>query len=194
MNRLAKVAASLLAAVTVSGCLVPEKFNASIMVKSDGSYAYKYAGTAVHFMAAAAIKKQGSLTPKDEAGLAHEAEKATKIQGVKKLSYSGNGRYELDIDQDLKAGQQSQVLKLFNYAKGNDGVYTITAAVLKSKDRDELRTLNIKVSGKAEVILPSNAKVISHNATSTPGLLSKAYGWKIGSFDEQPSIRFTLSQ
>lgn len=194
MSRLVNVAASLLAAAVLAGCLVPEKFKASITVKPDGSYAYKYDGTAVHFMAAAALKKQGSLTEKDETGLARDAEKAAQSPGVKKLKYAGKGRYELVIDQDLKEGQQSKVLKLFHYAKGNDGVYAITAAALKPKEREELRTLGIKVNGKAEVILPSNAKVVSHNATSTPGLLSKAYGWKIGSFDEQPSIRFTLSQ
>ena len=70
----------------------------------------------------------------------------------------------------------------------------IAAQKMNDKDRQNLKSLGIKVDGKFEVLLPSNAKVLSNNASSTPGLLSKAYLWKIGGVDDQPSIRFTLGQ
>ncbi len=193
MGRMAKKTMVLLAAVFLGGCLVPEKFNASITVKPDGGYTYRYDGTAVHYMAAAAIRKQGSLSSKDDAGLAREAEKAAGNPGVKKIRYTGNGRYDLTIDQDLKAGQQPQTLKIFTFTQDREGIYTIGAAALKPKERDELRSLDIRTNGRFEVVLPANAKVLSQNASSVPGLLSKSYGWKIGSAEEQPSIRFTLT-
>lgn len=78
-SRLAVVAAS---ALSLTACLVPEKFVASVRFKSDGAYVYKYEGSAVHFMAAAAIKQKGSLAAKDEEGLKRDAEKAAKAPGV----------------------------------------------------------------------------------------------------------------
>lgn len=83
-------------------------------------------------------------------------------------------------------------MKVFSVTQGKDGVFTIAPTNMRPKDRDQLKALNIKINGKADVYLPENAKVINHNASSTPGLFSKAYAWKIGSMDEQPSIRFTL--
>jgi hypothetical protein len=65
---------------------------------------------------------------------------------------------------------------------------------MKPKDRDQLKAVGIKVNGTAEVFLPSNAKVLKHNATGTPGLFSKSYSWKIGGIDDQPAIEFTLAQ
>lgn len=192
MKNIAQKLVSVFALVAVTGCLVPERFSASIKVKPDGSYTYKYDGTAAHVMAVAAMQKQGSLSAKDEAGLKKEAQKAAKSPGVRKISYTGNGRYEVSIDQDLKPGQQASTLKVFSVTQGKDGVFTIAPTNMRPKDRDQLKALNIKINGKADVYLPENAKVINHNASSTPGLFSKAYAWKIGSMGEQPSIRFTL--
>ena len=194
MNRSLKIGAVVIAAAALSGCLIPEKFDASISVKPDGSYTYRYDGTAVHFIAAAALKEKGSLLAKDEAGLKRDAETTAKIPGIKKLEYTGKGRFDVSIQQDMKPGQQVSVLKIFSMIQGKDGVYTITPPAMKAKDIQDLKSMDINVNGKAEVILPSNAKVISHNATGTPGIFSKSYTWKIGSIADQPSIKFTLTQ
>lgn len=193
MNRSSRIGATVLAAVSISGCLLPEKFETSIVVKPDASYTYKYDGTAVHFLAAMAIKEQGKLAPKDEAAIDADAKKSAKSPGVKKLNYTGNGRYDISILEELMPGQKVKTLQIFNFTKAKDGVYSIVPPGMTAKDLDQLKALDIKVSGKAEVMLPSNAKVVSHNATGTPGMFSKTYSWKIGSIAEQPSIRFTLA-
>ncbi len=54
------------ACIALSGCLVPEKFDASLTVKADGSSLYRYDGTAIFGLAAAAIKEKGSLSSKEE--------------------------------------------------------------------------------------------------------------------------------
>ena len=82
MSRIIRLAATAVAALSLTACLVPEKFEASISFKPDGAYTYKYDGTAVHFLAAAAIKEKGRLPEKDEAGLKREAENAAKTPGV----------------------------------------------------------------------------------------------------------------
>jgi hypothetical protein len=194
MIRIVRFATIAAAALSLSACLLPEKFEASVRFKPDGGYIYKYNVTAVHFLAAAAIKEKGSLPAKDEDGLKREAEKASKAPGVQKMTYTGNGRYDVRIEEDVKPGRQVSTLKIFNITRDRDGTFALAVPPMKDKDRDQLRSLGIKVDGKAEVFLPGNAKVLEHNASGTPGLLSKAYSWKIGAVDDKPMIRFTLAQ
>ncbi len=194
MKKIFQFIASLSIAVFLTGCLVPEKFSASVAMKSDGSYTYKYDGIAIHILAAEAIRKQGSLSAKDETALKLEAEKASKDKGVRKIGYLGSGKYDLSIEREMQIGPHSGIMNVISVTKSKDGIITIAPVDLKSNDRNRLKQLNINVNGTAEVRLPSNAKVISHNATGTPGLLSKAYTWKIGAIDQQPNIKFTLSQ
>lgn len=182
------------AVLSLSACLVPEKFEASVRFRPDGSYTYKYDGAAVHFLAAAAIKEKGSLPAKDEEGLKREAEKAAKAPGVQKMVYVGSGRFDVRVEEEVKAGQQVHTLKVFNIRRDKDGTFELAVPAMKDKDREQLRSLGIKVVGTAEVFLPANAKVLQHNATGTPGLLSKSYAWKIGSVEDRPMIRFTLAQ
>ena len=183
---------TLILSAFLTGCLIPEKFTATLVVKPDASYTYKYEGTAVHFLAAAAIKEKGALAAKDEDALKKDAEKSSKGAGVEKLNYLGQGRYEVSLNEAFKAGQQPQTLKVFSFTKDKDGIFTIGQPAMTTKDMTQLKSLGIKISGKAEVILPSNVDVLSHNAKSTPGLFSKSYGWEISAPDHPASLRFKL--
>jgi hypothetical protein len=194
MIRTGRLAITALVALSLSACLLPEKFEASVRFKPDGGYTYKYDGTAVHFLAAAAIKEKGRLPAKDEESLNREAEKAAKAPGVQKMAYTGSGRYDVRIEEDVKPGRQVSTLKIFNITRDKDGTFTLAVPPMKDKDRDQLRSFGIKVGGKAEVFLPGNATVLEHNASGTPGLLSKSYSWNIGAVDDRPMIRFTLAQ
>jgi hypothetical protein len=194
MIRTGRLTITALVALSLSACLLPEKFEASVRFRPDGGYTYKYDGTAVHFSAAAAIKEKGNLPAKDEEGLKREAEKASKAPGVQKMAYTGSGRYDVRIEEDVKPGRQVSTLKIFNITRDKDGTFTLAVPPMKDKDRDQLRSCGIKVDGKAEVFLPGNAKVLEHNASGTPGLLSKSYSWKIGAVDDRPMIRFTLAR
>lgn len=107
MKRISALAIVTVAALGLTGCLLPEKFEASVNFKPDGDYTYKYEGTAVHFLAAAAIKDKGGLQAKDEDALKREGEKAAKAPGVRKMAYRGNGRFDVQIDEDVKAGRQA---------------------------------------------------------------------------------------
>lgn len=194
MKRLFGAVVCAAACAALSGCLVPEKFQTSVQFKNDGGYTYKYEGTVVHYLAAAAIKEKGSLLPKDEAVLEREAEKASRAPGVKRMTYAGQGRYDVRIEQDLKPGQQVDTLKLFTITREKDGTFVVATPAIKEKDRANLLSLGIKVDGTAEVTLPGKAQVLSHNASKTPGLFSKSYAWKIGSLDDRPTIRFTMAR
>lgn len=193
MKKIIQFITCLAIAIALTGCLIPEKFTASVLMKPDGSYTYKYDGTAIHILAAAAIQKQGSLTAKDEATLKQQAEKASKENGVHKINYLGSGKYDISIEREMQIGQHAEVLNVISVTKNKDGIFTIASNEIKQQDKDKLNQLGININGTAEVRLPSNAKVISHNATGTPGLFNKAYTWKIGGIGQKQNIKFTLS-
>ena len=194
MKNVAAFIALVSVCVALSGCLVPEKFSASVVVNQDATYIYKYKGTAVHAMAAAA-RKQGQLSANDEATFRDEFEKHGKNtgSGVQKIEYLGNGRYEILLEQTLKFGQKSEVIPLARVTQESNGVVTVASPEFLKKDLDGLASLKIQIDGKLEVALPKNAEVLSHNASGTPGFFSKTYSWKIGQVDQRPTIQFRIN-
>lgn len=196
MNR-RMLALPVAAALLIAGCLVPEQFKASVTVKETGAYIFKYTGTALHAMAAAQQKQAGPLSAADEKELQQEADKLAKEPEIKKVVYKGQGRYELNIESAKKAGEPLKMLDVFVVNTDKSGVMTITTVDLKPQDKEQLKSIGIKIDGTFEVSLPSNAEVLSHNATSTPtlgGLLGSTYGWKIGSVDERPVMKIRLKR
>lgn len=188
------VAMSLACTALLSGCLVPERFSAKIDVQPDASYTFQYSGTAVHALAAAQIKKTGSLSEKDQNGLKMEGEKLSKRPDVRRAEYKGDGRYELEIESKKKAGESLRMLDIFTVSTDMNGIMTITSNEIKDKEKRDLEQIDIKIDGTLEVRLPKNAEVISQNATSTPtffGIFGK-YSWKIGRVDQRPVLKVKL--
>lgn len=172
---------------------MPEKFSASATIKADASYTYKYEGTAVNIFAAESMKKKGALSPKEEAGLKQDADKAASAKGVRKFNYLGAGRYDVSFEREMQSGQRQETLGLIAMQKDKDGVVTVSSSELKENDLNKLKQIGVKPDGAIAVYLPPNAKVISHNATGTPGVFEKAYTWKVGSFDQRPTIKFSIT-
>jgi len=178
----------------LSGCLVPERFSAKIEVQPDASYTFQYSGTAVHALAAAQIKKTGSLSEKDQIGLKMEAEKLLKRPDVRRAEYKGDGRYKLEIESKRKAGELLRMFDIFTVSTDKNGIMTITSNEIKDKDKRDLEQIGINIDGTLEVLLPKNAEIISQNATSTPTFFgtSGAYLWKIGRIDQRPILKVKL--
>ena len=187
--------AALLAAssLALAGCLVPEKFTATATFKPDGSYRYQYDGTVVNAFVLMA-ERDGKIKDSDRAKLQTEMDREAKRPGVKKLKRLDEARYELVFDDELKPGARISggngydVLRV----KADERVLTVTGPELRPQDQQAFADLKIAMEGKIAVIPPKGAEVISHNATGTPGLLSKAYTWSVGSYKDKPSIQFRL--
>lgn len=184
---------ALACVILLTGCLVPERFSARVSVQPNGSYTFRYSGTAVHALAAAQIKKAGTLSEKDQSDLKSEAEKLSKNPDVRKATYKGDGRYELELESSRKPGQPLHMLDIFSVRTEKDGVMTIASRDIKEKDKHELEQLGITVNGTLEVTLPKNAEIISHNATSTPTLGFGSYSWRIGRFDQRPIMKIRVA-
>lgn len=175
----------------LSGCLVPERFNAEIDIKPDASYSFKYQGITLHALALAQINKGQPLSDKENARFAAEVVKLNKRSEFTEVYYQGDGRYKLAIDMNKKTGEELKIFDVFTVSQDQEGIMTISTVKLKKKDRQLLADSGIKIDGELSVRLPNNAEVLEHNATSTPyffGLLG-SYQWKIDSFDRQPLLR-----
>jgi len=198
MLNFARLLVSASVALTLTGCLVPEKFTAEAVFDTDGSYTYKFDGTVVNAMVATA-KMKGELSDKDRASLAQENQKIAKAPGVKKFVALSDTRYQLVTEEMIplerhRTAQSTNILVVTTQEWKKDRTLTVTGPRTTEKDRQLLQELGIKTDGIAKVVLPAGAKVLEHNARGTPGLFNKAYTWKVGLTGEQPKIRFQLPE
>lgn len=190
----AALLASAVACLALAGCLVPEKFTASASFKPDGSYRYQFDGTVVNALVMMA-KKEGKFSAEDKAKMDAEVAREAQKPGIKKLKALDDTRYELVFDGELKPGRSRDSYVVFRVSDAEwktRRVLTVSGPPMRPKDQQALDELGIAMQGKISVVLPDGAKVLNHNATGTPGLLSKAYTWQVGSIKDQPSIQFQL--
>lgn len=183
---------ALAATALLSGCLIPEKFDARITINPDASYRVRFNGSAAHVQAMVLMKESGRpLHANVEDSLKAEARELSKMPGVTRAAYTGNGRYDLAVDNSLKAGMPVDVLDMIKVRTGKDGVMTIASPQIDAKTQAEIRKLGVSLNGNLTVELPKNAEVLSSNATSSPSLMGLfgAYGWKIGSIEQAPVMR-----
>lgn len=190
------VGAVLCATVALTGCLIPEKFTLKIDVQEDASYSAKFSGTVVNSLAALEIAQRGKLAENDERALKNEVNSMSKNPDVKAIKYLGNGRYDLILDSKRPAGKPLRMLDIFNVRTTKDGIIEINSSPIDNESKKQFAQLGIKIDGALDVVLPKNAEVISHNATSVPTFfgLFGTYSWKIGRVDQQPSIKFRLKK
>lgn len=193
-NTVATLTACLTTALLLSGCLVPEKFAATVAIHPDASYEYRYTGTVINAFGASEIKTTGVLSPKSDAGLKAEADKMKSIPDVRSASYLGSSRYQLAMEGNKKAGEALKLLDILTVTRDKDGVITIASPEYKDKDLQNLADLGIKIDGTLDIKLPRNAEVLSQNATSTPSFfgLIGGYSWKIGRADQRPMMKIKL--
>jgi hypothetical protein len=184
---------TLLLLISVAGCWIPEKFTARVVINKDGSYSFTYDGI-LTFALALAAAKEGKLSPKDEAAFKKEEEKIRKEPGFKKVTYTGNGRYEVLVERERKQGEPtyfvSRETKIFSVVPKQDGTIEVSGLKLTEKDLAELRKIGAKVDGYLKVSVGKGVEVVKHNASSTPkffGLFGD-YEWHIKSPDVAPFI------
>ncbi len=175
------------------GCWIPEEFNATIQVNSDGSYTFTYDGTLTYALALAAAQ-QDSLSREDEAALAKAVEDIREDPDVKKVTYAGKGRYKVLVERRGRPGEQyyflSKELNIFSVKPQQDGSIAIAAERFSEKDLAELKAIGAKVEGTLTVSLARGVAVLRHNAQREPKLLGLigSYEWDIRTVDADPLI------
>ncbi|MCK4813809.1 MAG: hypothetical protein KAT14_07720 [Candidatus Marinimicrobia bacterium] len=177
----------------LQGCWIPEDFETTIKVNKDGSYTFTYDGTLTHFLVLAAAK-DGTLKEEDEADMKEQETAFKKEPGYKKVKYLGEGRYKVLVDTTGKAGEtyyfMSSDIKFFAIDPQDDGTLRISTATAKKEEIEEIKKIDVNISGTLTVIVEQGAKVLKHNAKKKKKV-KKAYTeyiWKIEFFDTEPLI------
>ncbi len=179
--------------ILLTGCLIPEKFDATISIAKDGSYKFRYDGTLAYALALEAVNKN-TLAAKDEEGLKKLTEEFKKDKQFTKVEYLGKARYQVVVEKEGKPNEPYYFLskdsKLISIIPQKDGTIAISAVKLDSKSIATLKAIGSKIEGTLSVTLGNGVKVISQNATTEPSFfgLMGAYKWQIKSSDVLPSM------
>lgn len=175
--------------VLLSGCWVPESFDAKIVLNKDGSYTFSYDGILTYAMAAAAANK-GELSLKDEAALKQGAADLARESGFKQVDYRGKGRFKVIVEEVVKSGQPYYFPKspyVISIVPQKDGVLTVSAVRPNGDLLRKLQSIGLNIDGTLSVSVAKGLKVVKHNAQSEP-LLFGGYKWKIKSLEDNPMI------
>jgi len=177
----------------LSACWIPENFDAKVDINKDGSYTFTYDGT-LTFAPALAEAKSGSLGPREEADLRHEAEELKREPGFKKVEYLGKGRYKVFVERSGKPGEPlyfiSREMKIVSVLQQPDGTIAVSGTRPSKKNLEDLNSVGAKIDGSLSVSLARGLTVVRHNAQSEPSFwgLIGTYKWEIKSPDADPLI------
>lgn len=173
----------------LSGCLLPDRYEADLTVLANGTYTLTYEGEFVDVMAYAEQQKKG-MTEKQEK---ERAEFVIKNFDVgthgEKLTYKGKARYAAEFtDQgDYRRFNSSGLGQVMKIVARPDG--TVVVRGLKPK-RGE--TLPDGLTSQGDLCIITDMEVTEHNASSTPGWFSKCYRWKKHQLLTDPELSITL--
>lgn len=177
------------------GSLAPETFTADATVNRDRSYAFSYRGPMVY--RPYHLDREGAAEDSDDAKAARDGTMAEiaktlvaeKDGAFRKVEYVGNGVFDVEYAGAGVLGETcffpSHEARIIRFDPQDDGTIVIQGEIGK-KDWVTLKKAGVELSGEFSV--KTDAEVVGHNASKTPGLFSSVYGWKIGLNDPAPHM------
>ncbi len=198
LPRLSRTACALafsLLTLLLPACMLPEKFKARIEYREDASYSYEFSGSAINAVAAWRIKRTGALTDKDRRDLEEEARKMRSNPDVKNARHTGHGRFVLESSGARESGESTFLFNFLSVVTDPlTGVTVIASNAVTEQDWSRLAALGVRMNGTLTVAVPSNAEVLTHNATSKPFMGRGAYEWKLTQLEQRPAMTLRFKQ
>lgn len=188
--------AAFLAAILLSGCLIPEQFTATLDFRTDQYYVFKYKGTAVMPIRALIQKKEGrSLRPDEEKQLEDFPSAWMKNHPeFKKIVRKSDGRYDIEVEDKKRMGQPMDPFGLLRIRHLGEGVISIESQPVDGNSVNDFKSVGVSMNGTFEIRLPNHAEVLSHNATSSQSQANGVYLWNITLGGKTPNLRFKLNR
>lgn len=196
MKKIFTLITTLIATLLLTACFVPEKFDMAVRFSPDGSYSYKYEGTAAYYPIVRLAKTEG-LKPKDQAEFEREAAKQAAKEGFKKFDKIGLGQYSIVIEAVKPPNTTSKVLDNLSISGPNkDGIYVVAGFTAKELNESDFKKIGIVIDGNFEVTLPENAEIKNTNGKVGKSMFSstKTVSWKVTGITDKPIVRFTLKK
>lgn len=178
--------------LALSSCLMPQNFVAEIKVRQDQSIEIHYEGQLLHVMAHSAYDEESKPNEVDDQRLRKEAFRIFNLKEFRKSKYIGRGAFEVDAIEKVNFNEESSILPMLDVGSNREGVFHIGVKKLSEIQRKMILDHNVQIQGKIRILLPKNAKVISHNANFGPWFFSDYYVWKIKNISDSPLIKFNL--
>ena len=180
------------ASITLSGCLVPEKFESKVDFEKDGGYTFTFDGV----MAFAPALMAGKLSSSDEATLIAEAKKYKGENGYKTFEYIGNARYRVSFAEKLLPDDKGGPT-YYDFPKGDNwivrirnlgsvgGRITVEIRSMSPSDVAQLKQIGIKPSG-AFAVKNNGLTVLEENSDSRK--IFGGYEWNFTQLNKRPRI------
>jgi len=174
---------SIFLAIYLTGCFIPEKFDAKLTVNEDGSYVFIYDGTVVNAFALEDIANNGKLSEEDEKEMKEFDDEVEKDDEIKSVKYIGNARYKMKLEINKKKGEGLQVYEFFN-VNFKEEVMNIFSTKLNDRDRKDIESVGATIVGKLKVDIPNKYEIVEHNADKKPKLGIGSYIWNIKDYGD----------
>lgn len=187
------IIAAVAAAAVLTGCWIPEKFDATIDFKPNGGYTMAFDGTLHHGMLVQAKHEAGKLPKDADKFLQAEADQLSRRKGVTTAKRVGDTKIDFKATHTAAQFQAGQPFDAIFLRREPEGIYSVKALAANERDRQAMKRLGMKLDGSLKITLPSNATVVETNATTKPGTFSSAYKWAITQDTPAPVLRFKLN-
>ena len=202
MTPMPRRALALAFALFAAGCYLPVRFDAEIEVHRTGHYGIQFDGYIVELPLYESLFKQKVGGSEEEKKVETVKTDFKRDRGTKDIQYHRRGIFRVkwqDQGDLLKAKmvtfiRRNAAMLTVSYAD-TTGLVSIYGASLTTENVERIAALGLGSEG--EIRLHTDAKVVTHNATSVAdnpkkGPNFKTYTWKIAGFEIPPKMTIAL--
>ncbi len=185
-----------------AGCYLPVRFDAEIEVHRSGHYGIEFDGYIVELPLYEALLKQKITGAEEEKKVETVKTDFKRDRGTKDIQYHRRGVFRVkwqDQGDLLKAKmitfiRRNAAMLTISYAD-TTGLVSIYGASLTKENADRIAALSLGSEGQLRI--HTDAKVVTHNATSVAdnpkkGPNFKTYTWKVAGFERPPKLTIAL--
>lgn len=165
-------------------CFIPEEFTIKIEVNNDGSYSFIYDGILTYLFARAAAI-EAPLSEEDEAEMKEIENEFKEEPEFKKVSYIGNGQFEVLYEKTGKAGESfyffDEQFCFFSIVYTKSDTIEISGFQLDKESLKQMEQMKLEIDGEFEIL--TNANVVKHNSKMKVKKINDkyCYKWKVKS-------------
>ena len=187
----------ILMAMMLSSCFIPDNYETEVWVHKDGSYEFFYEGQLKYTPAIDKIMK-GGLDEDDMEDIWEISDELSESEGFMNVDYTDDGSFTVDVIIARDPGETydflSEDIKFFSFDYDEKGNLVISGPELSDDDRENLKSVGIKMKGKLTVKADKGVKVKSHNADKKNKIEKKAtaYIWKLDYNSKKPEMIIKL--
>lgn len=186
---LKRIATVLLATASLTACLIPDEYEATIEFAADGSYKYQFDGKMAYAPGQESLVNHGTRPDfnraefdKFIAGVA-DLMQNSKEEAVT-VSKIDDATITAAIVGEGEAHRSRNIMQAMGEVVFRGEEVTVRTAKWKARDREAMEKL--KLNSRGEICLKTELEVLSHNADEEPSLLSDCYLWNMDVVRSEP--------